>query len=150
MGALDGPCLRVALKERLNGTPQAGLTWQEGPRWRVSARPSWRRLTRPKGDSGGNARTSDQPMPRVPSTAGGCVALSRRHVDGRERTACRDEPAGGRIISALTIPARPPSSQSTASPAQVAQPVLARAARCCVGGAGGGVRAGDAEQRLVG
>jgi hypothetical protein len=30
-------------------------------------------------DSGGNARTSDQPMPRVPSTAGGCVAPSRRH-----------------------------------------------------------------------
>jgi hypothetical protein len=45
-------------------------------------------------DSGGNARTSDQPMPRVPSTAGGCVAPSRRHVDGRGRTACRHEPAG--------------------------------------------------------
>jgi hypothetical protein len=44
-------------------------------------------------DSGGTARTSDQRMPRVPSTAGGCVAPSRRHVDGRGRTACRQESA---------------------------------------------------------
>ena len=38
-------------------------------------------------DSGGNARTSDQPVPRVPGTAGGCAAPSCR--GGTGRTACR-------------------------------------------------------------
>ena len=64
-------------EDRLNRTPHTGLTWHEGLRWRASARPGWRRLTLIR-DSG-NARTSDQPTPRVPGTAGGCAAPSRRH-----------------------------------------------------------------------
>jgi hypothetical protein len=64
-------------EDRLNRTPHTGLTWHEGLRWRASARPGWRRLTLIR-DSGGNARTSDQPPPRVPGTAGGCAAPSRR------------------------------------------------------------------------
>ena len=46
-------------------------------------------------DSGGNARTSDQPMPRVPSTAGGCVAPSRRHVDGSGMSTAEEEQLAG-------------------------------------------------------
>jgi len=48
-------------------------------------------------DSSGNARTSDQPMLKVPGTAGGCVAPSRRHVNGRGRTACRHRTAARRV-----------------------------------------------------
>ncbi len=53
-------------EERLNGTPQAGLTWQEGPRWRARARPSWRRLTRPKGTAAVTHRT----LRRTPAGTG--------------------------------------------------------------------------------
>ena len=83
-------------EDRLNGTPQAGLTWQEGPRWRASARPSWRRLTRPKGTAAvthgpriSRCRESRAPLAAAWLRRGGI----RR--GGRGRTACRHRAGRG-------------------------------------------------------
>lgn len=97
-------------EERLNGTPQAGLTWQEGPRWRASARPSWRRLTRPKGTAAvthgpriSRCRESRAPLAAAWLRRGGISTAEEEQLADMSRQ-------GRRIIPALTIPARPPSS----------------------------------------
>lgn len=97
-------------EERLNGTPPAGLIGQEGPRWRASARPSWRRLRRPKGTAAvtHGPRISRCRESRAPLAA---ARLRRGAVSTAEEEQLADmSRQGRRIIPALTIPARPPSS----------------------------------------
>ena len=90
-------------EDRLNSTPQTELTWQEGLPWRASARPSWRRLTRPKGTAAAThgPGSADAESPRHRWRLRGSVAAAQEEqlVDMSRQ--------GRRIIPELTIPARP-------------------------------------------
>jgi hypothetical protein len=93
-------------QDRLNCTPQTELTRQEGLPWRASARPGWRRLTRPKGTAavthGLGSADADSPGHRW-RLRGSVAAAQEEQLAGMSRQ-------GRRIIPERTIPARPRSS----------------------------------------